>query len=108
MYKWHPSATQRREFAQRMQDPNEKAAYEARKEAKSRKRREKSHFDYSTAGGEYVPTQAQSDFCMNHMELFSSAVEKCAANMVLYGYSCKEKIAHDFIHVVNEKIRAYE
>ena len=30
-YKWKPNASQRREFAEKMQDPKEKAAYEQRK-----------------------------------------------------------------------------
>ena len=30
-YKWKPNASQRREFAEKMQDPEEKAAYEQRK-----------------------------------------------------------------------------
>lgn len=59
--KWKPNATQRREFAQRMSDPIEKAAYEQSKYEKAAKRRSGSQYDYDSAGGSYVPTQAQYD-----------------------------------------------
>lgn len=107
-YKWKPSASQRRAFAQKMQDPEEKAAYEKRKEDKVVKKRAGSEFDYYSAGGNYVPTQSQYNFVMNHMDLFSTNKEQDAANQIMYGYTNKEKVHHDFIHVVNEKIRSFK
>jgi hypothetical protein len=105
-YKWRSSPTQRREFAQKMNNDSEFAAeYEARKQAKAEKRRSTSNFDYDKAGGEYVPTKAQYDFCFNNMDLFVTNEEETAANMVMSGYSCNEKVHHDYIHIVNEKIR---
>lgn len=104
-YKWKPSKSQRREFAIRMQDPNEKATYEKRKEEKAQKRRATSSFDYKKAGGNYIPTKAQYDFCINHMYLFQSPQERDAANQINYGYICNEPVHHDYIHIVNEKIR---
>lgn len=104
-YKWRPSASQRREFARRMQDPEEKAAYEKRKLDKANKRRAGSRFDYGSAGGNYIPTQSQYNFVMNNMDLFTAPDEREAANKVIQGYTCKEKIHHDYIHIVNEKIR---
>lgn len=105
-YKWKPSKSQRREFAIRMQDPVEVANYEQRKLNKIEKRRANSNFDYSSAGGHYVPTKAQYDFCAVHPELFNTPTEQDALNNVSYGYLCNEKIHHDFIHIVNEKIRS--
>lgn len=104
--KWRPSASQRREFAERMKDPSEAAAYEARKQEKLQKKRAGSKFDYNSAGGNYVPTREQHDFCFNNMHLFEGLEEENAANEVMRGFSCNEKIHHDFIHVVNEKRRA--
>lgn len=92
-------------FAAKMKDPLERAAYEDNKRVKLEKRRAASQFDYETSGGEYVPTQAQSDFCVSHMGAFSTPAENLAAQEVIRGYSCNEKIAHDYIHIVNEKIR---
>jgi hypothetical protein len=106
-YKWKPSKSQRREFAIRMQDPEEQAEYNARKEQAEKKRRATSSFDYNKAGGYYIPTKGQSDFCLSHMELFITSQEKEAANFVISGYACNEKIHHDYIHIVNEKKRTF-
>ena len=105
-YKCKPSASQRKAFAQKMQDPDEQLAYIKRKEEKLEKKRSTSKYDYKTAGGEYVPTKVQYDFVINNMEQFVSGDEKDAANMVIYGYVNNEKIHHDNIHIVNEKIRS--
>lgn len=105
-YKWKPSASQRREFAQRMQDPQEVAEYEKRKQEKVEKRRASSQFDYNNAGGNYVPTKAQHDFCFSNSHLFQTVEEQQAMNDVMFGYSCNEKVHHDSIHVVNEKLRS--
>ena len=103
-YKWKPSKTAKREFAQKMANDSEfSAAYYARKENKAEKRRAGSGFDYQTAGGFYVPTKAQYDFCMKNG--YNNDDEKQAFDMVVYGFSCNEKIHHDFIHVVNERMR---
>jgi|GEM_PF-168341 len=107
-YKWRPSKSQRREFADKMQnDPEFRQAYYQRKDARANKRRSGSQFDYNSAGGEYVPTKAQNDFCLEHSELFTTNDEKNAMNIVIYGYSLNEKIHHDNIHIVNEKMREY-
>ena len=105
-YKWKPSASQRKAFAQKMQDPAEAAAYEQRKTDKANKRRSTSQFDYEKAGGSYVPTKFQHDFCFYHPEKFVTMEEKTAMTEVMYGYSCSEKVHHDSIHIVNEKRRA--
>jgi hypothetical protein len=105
-YKWKPSKTQRREFAIRMQDPEEKVVYEARKEEKAKKRRAESQFDYESAGGYYIPTKHQHD--QAHSMLFSAEVspeQEEACYMVISGYVLKEKVFHDYIHVVNEFAR---
>lgn len=106
-YKWKPSKTARREFAQKMQNDSDfAAAYYQRKEEKAEKRRAGSSYDYATAGGRYVPTREQHDFCLQNMHLAETSEQQDAFNQVLYGYSCQEKIHHDYIHVVNEIRRA--
>lgn len=102
--KWKPSKSQARAFAVRMQNPDEKAEYEERKKQKAQKRRESSNFDYETAGGFYIPTKNQHDFAFNNIGCFDNEFDN-AANMVIYGYTCQEKIDHDYIHIINEKIR---
>ena len=104
-YKWKPSKAQRKEFAIRMQNQEEKASYEERKVQKANKRKSNSKYDYQTAGGNYVQTREQHDFCLNNMALFTSASEIEAANMVMFGFNCQEKVHHDYIHIVNEKRR---
>ena len=106
-YKWKPSKSQRREFAIRMQNPEEQAAYEARKKERANKRRATSSFDYNTAGGEYIPTKEQFNFVYEHMELFTTPEELNAANIVLSGYTSNEKVHHDYIHIINEKRREF-
>ena len=105
-YKWRPSKTARREFAQKMNnDPEFAQAYNDRKAARDDKRRSGSQFDYKSAGGNYVPTKAQHDAAFRHLttDLTSEQVDAC--NQVIYGYSCSEKVHHDFIHIVNELTR---
>ena len=101
-YKWKPSKSQRKAFAERMQDPIERTAYETRKVEKAAKRRETSSFDYDKAGGEYVPTKEQYLFVFRNLDLFKTPQEKNAAEIILSGYSLNEKVHHDFIHIVNE------
>lgn len=105
-YKWKPSKSARREFAQKMQNDQQFATdYYNRKSEKAEKRRAGSKFDYNTAGGSYIPTKAQHDFCLQNPDLFVTVEENQAANEVIFGYTCQEKVKHDSIHVVNEKIR---
>lgn len=107
-YKWKPSKAQRREFAQKMQNDSEFAnAYYERKQQRKEKRQASSNFNYETAGGSYIPTEQQYLFCLQNMYLFQTNKEKDAANNVIYGYGCKEKVHHDNIHIVNEKIRKF-
>jgi len=103
-YKWKPSKTQRREFAQKMQNPEYSANYYARKEAKAEKRRSNSRFDYNSAGGQYVPTLVQYNFALSYCGTSTPQINE-AINEVIYGYTCNEKIHHDHIHIVNDLIR---
>lgn len=96
-YKWKPNASQRREFAERMKDPEERAAYEQRK-------REKSMYD-NWKDKDFVPTKEQYDFCWRHNELFVTNEEQNARNLLMSAYICNEKVNHAFIHIVNEKRR---
>ena len=106
-YKWKPSASQRKAFAQKMQDPYEKAEYEARKQAKLDKNRAGSQFDYNTAGGNYVPTSTQYEYAIKFLGSMDLTPEQeNACNMVISGYMMQDKIRHDDIHIVNELIRS--
>ena len=106
-YKWKPSKTARREFAQKMSNDQQFASdYYERKKLKADKRRAQSSFDYETAGGSFIPTKEQHDFCLFNVNLFVLPEEKAAANDVMFGYSCREKVSHDSIHIVNEKRRS--
>lgn len=106
-YKWKPSKSAKREFASSMKnDPQFAADYYARKEVKADKRRSGSQFDYDSAGGSYIPTQAQYHFVSANYGLADTPELRDAFNQVEYGYTCQEKIHHDYIHIVNELIRA--
>jgi len=96
-YRWKPNASQRREFAERMRNPEEKQAYE-------QKKIEKGLYD-NWKDKDFVPTKEQNDFCLNNMNLFTTRQEKEAVNFVIGGYSLNEKINHCYIHIINEKRR---
>lgn len=100
-YKWKPNASQRRDFAQRMSNPDERADYEASKKAREDKRRAGSQYDYHTAGGMYIPTQAQYETAMTNMGE-GTPEQQNACMMVQSAWVCQEKCHHDYIHIVNE------
>jgi hypothetical protein len=105
-YRWKPSASQRRAFAERMQDPSEREAYEQRKREKADKRRAGSQYDYAKAGGNYIPTKIQFDIALRAIgELDLTPQEIDACNQVVGAYTCNEKTHHDNIHIVNEFVR---
>lgn len=103
--KWRPSKKAKREFAEKMQNPEYAIAYYERKRQREERRRAESRFDYRTAGGSYVPTKAQVHFCRSNSHLFTTPEEIEAMNAVLVAYYNSEKVEHDMIHIVNEKIR---
>lgn len=106
-YKWKPSAAQRKAFADKMKDPEQQAAYHQRKHDKAEKRRAGSNFSYSSAGGNYVPTKIQYEYAMKFLgDKELSEEQGHACTMVVSGFSCNEKVHHDYIHVVNELIRS--
>jgi len=106
-HKWKPTQAQRREFAERMAtDTAYSDSYYQRKKKVAEKKRSASKFDYQTAGGEYIPTESQFKAAFDLLNLNPTAEQKEACNMVLYGYSCEEKVHHDFIHLINEYIRS--
>lgn len=105
-YKWKPSASQRREFAAKMQDTKEQAAYDQRRKDKADKRREASAFNYASAGGSYVPSKNQHDYAVFDRSMNTTAEHDEACNMVASAFSCNEKCDHDYIHIVNELIRS--
>lgn len=108
-YKWKPSKSQKRAFAQRMEnDPDYAKEYNQRKEKRAKKKRAGSKYDYETAGGEYVPTQAQHDYAMFDRSANKTDEHSIACNMVASAYVCNEKCHHDYIHIVNELMREAE
>lgn len=105
-YKWRPSKTARREFAQKMNNDTEfREAYLQRKADRAEKRRAGSRFDYESAGGFYQPTEAQYHGALRLIEHGTTSDQMEACNMVISGYTCGEKVHHDYIHIVNEFIR---
>lgn len=104
-YRWRPSKSQARAFAERMtNDPEFAAAYEARKEAKADKRRANSAFSYDSAGGRFVPHKYQNQTAcqMLYGSAKLTAEEDEAARRVTSGFACNERVHHDQIHIVNE------
>lgn len=102
-YKWRPSATQRKEFAIKMQnDPEYAKAYNERKRKREEKRRAESKYDYNSAGGYYIPTREQHDAAWELLDNTMDSDIQDSCNQVIFGYTCKEKIFHDHIHVINE------
>lgn len=104
--KWKPNASQRRAFAERMSNPKEQAEYHAKKDVLREKRIAKSKFDYSTAGGEYVPTKEQHDYCLFELPKEATPEQRNAAEQVMVGYSTGLKVSHDHIHIINEMRRS--
>ena len=98
-YKWKPSASQKREFAEKMQNEEFANKYYERQQKNDIKRQASSRYSYATAGGYYVPTEEQvksaHTFLMN-FELTSE--ESTACTVVVSG----NKTHHDYIHIVNE------
>jgi len=103
-WKWKPNKTQRREFAIKMQDETFAKEYLKRKAQKQEQNRANSKFDYASAGGYYIATKQQHDFCLKNMGKFSSQ-ELNAAGQVIFSFACQEKTHHDNIHIVNELMR---
>lgn len=111
-YKWKPSKSQAKEFAQKMNNDSEFAdAWRERKAQKAEKNRAKSEFDYHTAGGEYIPTEHQrwealKFLCGDFMdENALTDLQKNACEMVVSCYDMGIKVHHDQIHIVNELTR---
>ena len=102
MYRWKPSKSQKRQFAEKMQDPEFAKAYYRRKEERADKQRATSNYDYSSAGGYYVPTSEQNKVAFIVLSREHDTILVEAANMVTFGYSTNTKIHHDYIHVINE------
>jgi hypothetical protein len=102
MYRWKPNASQRREFAEKMKDPDEKKAYEERKYAKN-------HYipddPRSFANKSFIPTKEQNNYVRSIYNNDITSEQKEAYDQVIYGYGCQEKIHHDYIHIINSMRR---
>lgn len=98
MYKWKPNASQRKEFAQRMKDPEEQAIYLERKHAKNSYNPNDSR---SFANRCFIPTQFQYEVAVNMLGKDLTDEQKHAAKIVMSGYSCQDKVHHNYIHIIN-------
>jgi hypothetical protein len=98
-YKWKPNASQRKAFAQKMQDPEERASYQERKAYKN------SYEGFKDR--DFIPTEHQYDFAMITLQCGKEMTneQEDACRQVVYGYGCKEKIPHSLIHIVQEMRR---
>jgi len=107
MKTWKPTKTQRRNFAIKMQTDSVFAAnYNQRKEEKATKRRAGSEYDYTSAGGEYIPTEAQSDKAYRILikgEAISTELRN-SAELVFSAGMTGCKVHHDHIHKINSFI----
>lgn len=77
------------------------------KTSKVEKKKRKSRFGYKTAGGYYVPTLGQYNFCLHHPKFFKTDTDKYARDEVICGYLKQKEIHHDYIHIVNVKKRKF-
>jgi hypothetical protein len=81
----------------------------AKKVAKMEANRAKSQYNYSTAGGSYVPTEEQykaaSAMLWNGV-CEADASKATSAEMVQLAYMTQTKVHHDHIHIVNEYRRS--
>lgn len=97
-YKWKPSASQKRAFAEKMNDPEQRNEYLENKRQREEKRRQSSKYNYSTAGGYYTPTKEQVNFALANHHLAKTPEETIAFDIVMLGEQCH----HDHIHIINE------
>lgn len=102
-YKWKPSASQRRAFAERMQDPNEQAAYNQRKQDKKDKFYQS--LETKNTGCSFTPTKEQHDFAMFNRPNDITPEQMDACIQVISAFSCNEKVDHYYIHIVNDMRR---
>jgi hypothetical protein len=101
-YRWKPNATQRKAFAEKMKDPDEKKIYEDRKWVKTHYSNDPRSFKHKS----FIPTQFQYDNAMNFLrEKLLTSQQEDACNQVISGFICQNKIHHDYIHIVNELTR---
>lgn len=104
-YRWKPSASQKRAFAERMKDLEEQRMYEEKKRAKNTYSGDPRSFKHKS----FVPTENQykvSWKMLNDDRCTKEQENSC--NMIIYGYICQEKVHHDHIHIVNELTRNKE
>lgn len=108
-YRWSPSKSQRREFAQKMQNDSDFAnAYNERKAAKKEKFYES--LESKDSGSRFVPSKAQHDYAVFDRSQNTTDEHDEACNMVASAFACNEKCDHRFIHIVNElrrKVNSY-
>jgi hypothetical protein len=67
-------------------------------------KKNKSKFNYRTAGGYYLPTVNQYLYC-TLIRYQLNVEQKEAVQQVINGFTNRIKIHHDYIHIVNEMRR---
>jgi len=102
-FKWKPNASQRRAFAERMQDSDEQSAYYSRQLAKKNKFYDS--FYHPGSGVECIASKSAHDFCIFDRRGIDTPELEDAANQVVFSFSCNEKIDHYYIHIINSIIR---
>ena len=103
--KWKPNKAQREEYRAKMQDTEYVNTQFDKKVDAENKRREKSRFNYRTAGGKYIPSKQQYDFTLTYKGELTDE-QSTAFFIIQFGYINKQKVNHDYIHIVNELIRS--
>lgn len=93
-YKWRPNKQQREEFKRRMQDPEERQAYENRQKQKRQYENWKDK--------DFIPTENQYELCKNLRRLKLTPEQEDAIMMVESAYINNEKVNHRYIHIVNQ------
>lgn len=105
MKTWKPSKKQKREFAEKMQNPEFAAAYYERKRQREEKRRSNSKFDYNSAGGYFAPSILQVRAAKGLLNSDNEELRN-AAEAIYNADLNASKVHHDYIHIINEWLRS--
>ena len=97
-YKWKPSASQRKAFAEKMKDPEEKSAYEENKRNKNTYSDNPLSFKHKS----FIPTNLQYNEAMKFLGMVGLTYkQQDACNQITSTYVCQDKCHHDYIHIIN-------
>jgi len=54
-----------------------------------------------------LPTQEQHDFCLSNYDSFRDSVVLNAANIIIVGFMCQEKVHEKFLRIVNAMVSRF-